>query len=1258
MHIPRAPLLTGLLWLATLLSAAAQVPAPADAWCRFELPGDATIGKPTSVKIIYQGIKTKTKLACDLHWNKADGNYGGFLAWGGEGVEVQGDGERVVRFRIPAKEGLATATALVFLSPTGKYTEKTAEVRSQPFAVKVDEKLANCTYKKSWLHVEAAASARPLLEGAKWEVPVEYFLDPSEDDGGTKLSVMVMGPWIDCPNEPFTTRRYHESYPRMSRAVPVKAGRGREVLEFTVPPAKERNSLLLIAAFQHQWGERWPWEVRRGSLRFLRTTGVYEIESAQPGNLFVGDEPVKLHVRLLKELEMAKPLTLTYTVSDYTGATVTEGRLLLADASVRKPLPFELKLPRQGTYLIEADLPGHEKRATTFARIPDLARITGGGPTRFGMTNVVTPGPDVEVAAMCTIARRLGLSICRSFMPWNQVEPGRGESRLDDWAAALAIGNQHGIRTWFCVTTPPAWAQLDKAGMIGYRAFRCDLDGWRAFVTHLGTRFRGQVFGYEWLNEIVPGGSATPVDDYLAFIKTGTEALRPVDPAAKVQLAGGLWPRSFRLELLQAGAAKYVDILPVHYATGGAVREAADDLAAVGAPQVEVWDNETARGITTWGAPPRNDLTHTLQSNWILTNWSDELCAGAKHCVYFGGHGDPAGNWSYLFEDYSPRPVAATLAVFAAKLHGAEPLGALALGEGGMLHLFARGNEAVVLASTYLDQEALPLPVGVNEVRVVDYQGNATPLAAPQGIATLPLRPLRVYVEGADLDVLKAHLVPEVLARAAAANYQGSLKGKTQLVGTPRISQLRGTTGQLQVRLRNLYARPLAGTVKWEWPAAWPQTKEQAFELKPGEERLLPVTLALPTDAAVGDQRAAAVVTFAWDKLPVIRKPVVIAVIDRAALGNLLPNGDFEQAGATAADAAGFVGKAARATPDAATGGGADGLGQGLLKFADTAGQWSHHGRTIPLSGGETYLYTAWVWNRNMHAGSNVTLKLKDGSERTLHDVQVFTCGEDNPWWQVYAARVQAPADTVEGSFTPVTRGAGTTLYDNLRVSIYEGTDYAAEARRVEKPPTIDGKLDEWSGAGPVPLLGKNQLTVIQPAYQWAPANLHAVLWLRWDAENLYVAARVRDNVHQAQGGDAPLDGDCLVVALDPSNRGPESVRRAFAYYVSSAAPGGSGKHTLFRPAERAGGLRNGHLARDSSVYDLAITAAAGVTTYELRLPWSELGGIAPAVGTKFGAALQLTDNDGAGRAAAMIWGEGLLPAWAPQRFGVVTLVE
>lgn len=219
-----------------------------------------------------------------------------------------------------------------------------------------------------------------------------------------------------------------------------------------------------------------------------------------------------------------------------------------------------------------------------------------------------------------------------------------------------------------------------------------------------------------------------------------------------------------------------------------------------------------------------------------------------------------------------------------------------------------------------------------------------------------------------------------------------------------------------------------------------------------------------------------------------------------------------------------------------------------------------------------------------------------------------------------------------------------------------------AEAHRAAQSPKIDGRLDDWTGRCPIPLIGRNQLAFQADTYEWSPDNLSGVGYLMWDATSLYVAFRVRDDFHRPIGannpsGEAIIGGDSLILGLHPARGGDPS--QAFVYYLSSASPGGgSGVHTLFRPAEHAGGRTPGHLFRDSSIYEMAVNVEKGVCIYELRIPLSELA-LSPVLGTRFGLTAALTDNDGAAEPVArMTWGGGIEPSWIPDQFGVVTLVE
>ena len=65
----------------------------------------------------------------------------------------------------------------------------------------------------------------------------------------------------------------------------------------------------------------------------------------------------------------------------------------------------------------------------------------------------------------------------------------------------------------------------------------------------------------------------------------------------------------------------------------------------------------------------------------------------------------------------------------------------------------------------------------------------------------------------------------------------------------------------------------------------------------------------------------------------------------------------------------------------------------------------------------------------------------------------------------------------------------------------------------------------------------------------------------------------------------------------------------------------------------------------------------AKLTTYEVKIPWSEVKGVVPEVGTKLGLAIRLSDADG-GKFGRINWGLGLDPAWSPESFGSLTLTK
>jgi predicted RecA/RadA family phage recombinase len=1221
-------------------------------WCKATMPGVLEGGKPFEVKLELQGVKAPNTISCHLHKMNADGSFGGMLGWAPP-KNTAGETTFTFRYNVAVQEGRFKGHITVFLSPNGDWTAKTAAALGPdlPFVCHLPVRPPAANFKSSWLCIEAC-NDRTFTEGDRWPVSIDFYLAPSDDWGGTAVKFQALGPWIDNPDGTYTKTRGHQP-PNLTQFAPVRPGRGTVYLPLVIPKASPRNSFLCIGAFQGADKLIWPWEVRMNGPWFRGIETQFRLKSAKPGNLFTYDEPVEMLVENYDSAAAGACKRVDYKLFDTEGTEVAKGTTTLTVPALGAIAPLAINTTRRGVMVLEVEIEGWGKHSTTLARIPDVLAVSRGAEGQFGMTDDSLSRSPERAEEQFQIAKKLGFGVCRLMMQWRNFNPARGDWRLERVDQFIDTANRNGIRPWICLSAPPAWIQkADAPSYVSFAPFDFDVEGWRETADFLARRYKGKILGFEWLNEIVPGNKTEhPVEDYLRFCQIGTAAVKAVDPSFFIQLAGGLWPRNFRNDLLKAGVGSTIDCLPIHYSDGQAVLDAKADVAAAGCGNVRIWDNETGRGISTWNVPAVEAVRPDIQGNWILTNWSDELVAGIDKIVFFGGWPDAAGNWSYMMDDMTPRPVAATLAVFTSKLFDARPVGKFFLPGEGVFHLFEKNGRAILLASsTAKEPQTVKLPVGAAKVTVTDWQGNETELATAAGVADLKLAERRVFVEGANLDVLKSQLAVEVVDAAGSQSMPHPFSSVTILRSdaSPRVP----------IVVKNIFAEAVTAQARVRVADGWGKPPVVSLVLQPGESKELAVPLAaLQGGILEGVYDAAVQIAFAASvKLPLVEKAVSLNVISPSMLGNLLVNGNFEKPKAEADKTVpGWDYWGAKATQADAQGLGL-GLGRYVAKFADVGNNWASIAQNVPSArGGKVYLYSAWIWNTGIRAGSNVTLEKKDGTKKTLTIPSVFDAGENSAAWKLYTCHIDAGADVDHLAVVPTVNGRGQAYVDNVRLTVYEGTDFAAECHRVVQPPKIDGRLDDWQRSCPVPLLAENQLLAFDKSYQWTPERLSGVAYFSWDAKNLYVGIEVLGGSGIAQTDEKTLEGDSIVLAIHPANRKPGADDKAFQYWISKAPPGGgSGKCTLYRPASHCGGLASGHLARDSSVYEIAISTEGKLTTYEIRIPLGDLGLSAASLGTKIGLSLQLND----GRRAQMSWGGGLYPAWSPRHMGVLTFVE
>ena len=1232
-------------------------------WCSVETPDSVHPGQSFSVRVVLKKtLPAGQLLVCHMHHLKKNGQWGGFYDWcPAQAVETAGE-TAVFPFTARSGADVAEFIPVVFAAPEGDWERKdwtawprkiafveSAADKAQAEAVKRPESV---TFKKSWIRI-LPGDKKSVRSGEVFTVKVAYNLDPSEDwGGGTTLRLIPLGPWIDNPDGVYTKNRHHVSIAGLRQQdQTVKPGPGIATFAFSIDKgaAHERDSVFFLAQFVGGDGKGWPWSYRGGSFEIVPDVQGIRLTTPAAGGLYLYGETPTIRVVWGDIAAVGSKVTLPFSV------IAADGKVVAAfskDLTVGAPGTIAdialAAFSARGTFAVMTSFKDREgadqTRTAYFCTIPDVAKALGGARAPFGCTGLSSPEE-------CAAAARLGFSYCRLLTGWAGLEPRRGMWDLEDLDARIDRIHAVGIRPWIALAGAPEWVMPADCHAPGFCPYPFEEAGWQDAATTLARRYQGKIWGFEWLNEIVPGDrTQTPVADYARFCAVGTRAVKAVDPNLKVQLAGGLWPRNFRLDLIRAGVCSAIDVLPVHYASSAVVREARADAAAGGCH--EVWDNESARGLSVWDMPPVEALTNSLlQSRWIMRRWPGELVAGATTIVYFGGSTDPAGNWSYLLDGHSPRPVAATLAVLAAKLGVARPVGAVHLDPGVIVFLFEKKDGrglALVMSASETESCAARIPVGASPatghqpqatgpLRLTDNQGNESTLAAVAGYASLTAAPMPVILENFDLAPL-----------AAAASI--TIAGQDALTPRPAIRAVAGAELRVPVGISNPLRTPLEATLSLSLGDRVVGTR--SCRLAPGATEYVVfacgrISTATDSIASVTWTSPAAAAT----------RTFRIETVSADLLGNLLANGSFEQPDDTDETAAAWRMADVRRVALGGTDPGESGFAAEILDQKN----YSSVRQTIDLPApGRSYLYTAWMRTWNMHAGSNVALVDRAGKRCDYYLPNVFFAPATTRGWTLMTCILPTRSDDVRAEFCPVGQGqgpdgTGRALYDNVRVTIYDGTDYATEAFRAQKGIEADGDLSDWDLSNPVPLLCENQVTGTG-GYDWSPTNLSGEAWFAWDDAALYFAARVKDDVHVAQADAAAPDGDAIVLALHPANRVPGTEGKALEWYLSSAASGG-GACTLYRPAAHCAGLKSGSLATGAG-YDVAVKTVGAITTYECRIPWSEVGGFIPEMGAKLGLSLRLTDADGGTARGAVTWGMGLSPVWAPAAFGVLTLVK
>lgn len=205
--------------------------------------------------------------------------------------------------------------------------------------------------------------------------------------------------------------------------------------------------------------------------------------------------------------------------------------------------------------------------------------------------------------------------------------------------------------------------------------------------------------------------------------------------------------------------------------------------------------------------------------------------------------------------------------------------------------------------------------------------------------------------------------------------------------------------------------------------------------------------------------------------------------------------------------------------------------------------------------------------------------------------------------------------------------GDGTTISRNIVLS---------EKCATHGTPRIDGDLSDWKDAVPLHLDRAEQAVGIVPWMDW---NLSAIYYLKWNEQNLYFAARVRDNVHnQPNPGENMWEGDSWQIAL-ASEISTATRRGGRSDGSGVAAPSEPMAHCLGLCVDNRGVPHTWIWQGGGDPHKIEIAVrrpSKDELTYEVRIPRTLLDPLDLKPGEKFRFSVLLNDNDGGGRAGWM----------------------
>jgi hypothetical protein len=249
----------------------------------------------------------------------------------------------------------------------------------------------------------------------------------------------------------------------------------------------------------------------------------------------------------------------------------------------------------------------------------------------------------------------------------------------------------------------------------------------------------------------------------------------------------------------------------------------------------------------------------------------------------------------------------------------------------------------------------------------------------------------------------------------------------------------------------------------------------------------------------------------------------------------------------------------------------------------------------------------------------------------------------------LFAGCTIAPHSTEEGD-VPLTLTAPSTWSATLRRTGAADIKASGKLTPVTAPTvakrhtvTLDGVIDPAVAKQPAIAL---EGTGTPPVTGWGGlSDLSGSLWLTHDDQNLYLSAKVTDDVFSQPNRNGNIwAGDGIQLGMTAGAPGEATATQEIGAALTDAGPVDTWRWTPTTQAGTPPGVQ-AKVVRDESAH---------TTTYEIAIPWSTLG--FAAKDRLLSTTVVVNENDGTGRRGWLTWGKGVAETKNPALFNAIRL--